>query len=220
VAAEGGSYRRSMAAALVIAEPAAAARRTLERHLAGEGFVVVSGDDPQARPDLALVGDPAALERWAPQVPTIVLGTGDADAFDRVRAFRKGVDDWVDPPFHYEELVERIRAVLRRTAPEEPSALEVGSLRIDLRTRRVTLSGRRVLLSQKEYELLVQLARDPERVFTKDELLETVWGYPPDVRTRTLDSHASRLRRKLAAIDPAQCLVVNVWGIGYQLWEP
>jgi DNA-binding response OmpR family regulator len=81
----------------------------------------------------------------------------------------------------------------------------------------VTVDGRPVTLAQKEYELLVRLATDPERVFTKSELLKDVWGYRAAARTRTLDSHASRLRRKLRDAGAAGTLVENVWGVGYRL---
>ena len=81
----------------------------------------------------------------------------------------------------------------------------------------MTVDGRPVELSQKEYALLVRLASEPGRVFTKDELLRDVWGYRARSRTRTLDSHACRLRRKLRAADPAAELVENVWGVGYRL---
>jgi DNA-binding response OmpR family regulator len=114
------------------------------------------------------------------------------------------------------ESVERIRAVLDRTLVDaEP--LVAGPIRIDPRTRRVTVAGRRVLLAQKEYELLCALARDPDRVFTKQELLRSVWGYRS--ASRTLDSHASRLRKKLCGAAPDLRLVVNVWGVGYRLLE-
>jgi DNA-binding response OmpR family regulator len=79
------------------------------------------------------------------------------------------------------------------------------------------LDGVRVDLSVKEYDLLVQLASDPHRVFTKDELLRDVWGFRTRSRTRTLDAHASRLRRKLRAADASAELVNNVWGVGYRL---
>ena len=209
--------------AVAIAEPEPAARGSLARRLSGEGFDVVTGAEPsglvaRARPDLVLLGDASALERWSPSVPTIVLGAPEAEPGDRVRAFRSGADDWLDRPFDYEELLERIRAVLRRTAPPGPDdVVDAGPIRIDPRTRRVTLDGRRVLLAQKEYELLRRLAREPERVFTKEELLRDVWGYRSSARTRTLDSHASRLRRKLRAVDPDTTLVTNVWGVGYVL---
>jgi DNA-binding response OmpR family regulator len=215
-----------MSHALVLAEPEPVARDLLERQLAASGFEVVAADDPRglvsaSPPDLVLLGDAEALERWQPGVPVIVLGPADADVVDRVRAFKRGCDDWVGRPFHYDELVERIRAVLRRTAaPEEPERVVAGPIALDLRTRRVELNGRRVELAQKEFELLRELAREPERVFTKEELLRTVWGYRSAARTRTLDSHASRLRRKFRAVDAEPSLVVNVWGVGYRLLEP
>jgi len=210
-----------MSAALLIADPEAAARGHLEEQLAGAGFQVHAGAEPlplveALRPDLVLLGDESALERWTPTVPTIVLGGPEADAFDRVRALRQGCDDYVGRPFVYEELVERINAVLRRVV-SAPELVEAGPVRIDRRTRRVTLDGERVLVAQKEYELLLALASDPERVFTKEELLRSVWGYRSLGKTRTLDSHASRLRRRFRAVDPDTGLVDNVWGVGYRL---
>jgi DNA-binding response OmpR family regulator len=94
--------------------------------------------------------------------------------------------------------------------------IRVGGLEIDRREMRVTYNGRAVDLSRKEYELLCVLAAEPTRVFTKHELLRDVWGYPAAARTRTLDAHASRLRRRLAAARSTG-LVVNVRGVGYQL---
>jgi DNA-binding response OmpR family regulator len=94
--------------------------------------------------------------------------------------------------------------------------LTVCDLEIDLASRVITLAGETVQLSAKEYELLVALAEDPERVFRKEELLRNVWGFRSLGRTRTLDSHASRLRRKLnRSRDTAY--VLNVWGVGYRL---
>jgi DNA-binding response OmpR family regulator len=199
-----------MSAALLLA----AIEPELERHLPEDGFRLVP---PSGRFDLVLAGDVADVDRWAQRAPVIVLGAAEADAVDRVHAFRKGCDDYVPRPFDYQELVERIRAVLRRARPHGPEVLEAGSVRIDTRTRDVRVLGRRVLLSQKEYELLLQLAREPERVFTKAELLHEVWQYRAPARTRTLDSHASRLRRKLRAVDGATVFVENVWGVGYRL---
>jgi DNA-binding response OmpR family regulator len=119
-------------------------------------------------------------------------------------------------PFVYDELVARMRAVLRRaTGPRHPR-LSVRDLEIDLASRVVTVGGESVQLSAKEYELLVALAEDPERVFKKEELLRNVWGFRSLGRTRTLDSHASRLRRKLNA-SAETAYVLNVWGVGYRL---
>jgi DNA-binding response OmpR family regulator len=149
--------------------------------------------------------------------PVIVLGRPEADSLDRVRAFRRGCDDYVARPFHYDELVERIHAVLRRTGAAVRETIVAGPLEIDARTRVVAVAGRPLPLSQKEYALLVKLATDPQRVFTKQELLRDVWDYRASSRTRTLDSHACRLRRKLRELDAETPFVENVWGVGYRL---
>jgi DNA-binding response OmpR family regulator len=166
-----------------------------------------------------LLGDCSALEEcrsWDLEVPLIVLGRPDADAVDRVRAFERGADDFLARPFLYDELLARMRAVLRRSARGSPDLVRVGEITIDRPTRRVTVAGERVVLPTKEYELLLKLASDPHRVFTKEELLREVWGFRSIGRTRTLDSHASRLRRKLNATGRGP-FVVNVWGVGYRL---
>jgi DNA-binding response OmpR family regulator len=210
-----------MSNAILLAEPEPDTRSFLERHLADDGFDVQAADDPRsaraaAAPDLVLLGDATALERWQPPCPVIVLGAPDADAVDRVRAFQRGCDDYVPRPFDYEELLERVRAVLRRTSPPRRERVDVGPLTIDRGTRRVTVGGRCVPLATKEFELLLALARDPSRVYTKEQLLREVWNYLAIGRTRTLDSHASRLRRKLAEAG-APGFVVNIWAVGYKL---
>jgi DNA-binding response OmpR family regulator len=201
-------------AALLLAEAEPETRGFLERHLPSDGFQLVG---VHGRPDLVLAGDVELVDRWVDRVPVIVLGREEADAVDRVHAFRRGCDDYVAPPFDYQELVERIRAVLRRVKPPNSELVEAPPVRIDTQTREVRVAGRRVLLAQKEFQLLVRLAREPRRVFTKAELLHDVWGYRTPGRTRTLDSHASRLRRKLNDPGTPYALVENVWGVGYRL---
>jgi DNA-binding response OmpR family regulator len=203
------------ATSLLLADAEPETYRFLERHLPGDGFELV---DTHGRPDLVLAGDVACVELWIDRAPVIVLGRREADPVDRIHAFRRGCDDYVAPPFEYEELVERIRAVLRRSRPPVPEVVEAPPVRIDTTTREVRIAGVRLQLAQKEYELLLRLARDPERVFTKAELLHDVWGYRVIGRTRTLDSHASRLRRKLREIGASASLIENVWGVGYRLF--
>ncbi len=211
--------------AVLIAEPEADVRGFLVRHLTDDGFDVLGAGGgiealelaARSRPDLVLLGDASALDAF-PDVPVIVIGHEEADAVDRVRAFARGCDDFVARPFHYDELVARIHAVLRRVTPEEPEQLDAGPLHIDRATHRVEAAGVRVALSGKEYELCVKLATDAYRVFTKEELLRQVWGYRSLGRTRTLDSHASRLRRKLQAVAEGE-FVINVWGVGYKLLD-
>ena len=224
-----------MRSALLLAEPEPETRRYLERHLRDDGFEVLGATRDRealelverARPDLVLVagldlcrrlreGEPG--RRWNRSVPVIVLAPREADPVDRVRAFEKGADDVVERPIMYLELVARIRAVLRRASPETADVLDAGKIVIDRRTRQARVRGVAVPLSGKEFELAAKLAGEPTRVFTKDELLRDVWGFRSVGRTRTLDSHASRLRRKLclAADDH---FVVNVWGVGYRLLD-
>lgn len=133
-----------------------------------------------------------------------------------LRAFDAGADDFLESPPSYLELRARLRAVLRRAAgPTSPSVLQVGPLRIDTAAHVATMHGRGLDLRQMEYDLLVHLAGEPTRVFRAPELLRTVWGYPEPGRTRTLHSHASRLRGKLNAIGGRW--VINVQGVGYRL---
>jgi DNA-binding response OmpR family regulator len=224
-----------MSNALLLTESEEATRTFLERHLTQDGFEVVGAENgdaldllERARPDLVLIGDPDGLDlcrrlregepgrSWDREVPVILLGGQQSDPVDRVRAFDRGCDDYLDRPFHYDELVARMRAVLRRAQPAPGQVLHAGAIEVDTATRRVTVAGARVTLPGKEYELLVKLASDPHRVFTKEELLREVWGFRSLGRTRTLDSHASRLRRRLAR-DGQPPYVQNVWGVGYCL---
>ena len=218
-----------MATAVLVAEPDPSTRGFLERHLKDDGFDVLGAAEcgealelaERARPDLVLLGDSAALDEcrsWSSEVPLIVIGAPEADAVDRARALERGADDFLSRPFLYDELLARIRAVLRRTTPVVPEVVRVGALEIDRLTRRVAVGGKRIDLPAKEYELLLKLASEPMRVFTKEELLREVWGFRSIGKTRTLDSHASRLRRKLAR-GSGEPFVVNVWGVGYRLLE-
>jgi DNA-binding response OmpR family regulator len=154
--------------------------------------------------------------RHDPQVPIIVL-SARSDDVDRVRGFQRGADDYLVKPFHYPELVARIGALLRRTSAAKADVVQVAGINIDLATRQVFVEGEPVVLSTKEFMLLAALARDPRRVHRKQELLEVVWGYRSKGATRTLDSHASRLRRKLRAVAADRSYISNVWGVGYRL---
>jgi DNA-binding response OmpR family regulator len=222
-----------MSAALLLAEPEALARGSLERRLVEDGFHVLGAAfnrealelAERSHPDLVLVSEVDLCARlregepgrsWNRAVPVIVLGREEADARDPVRAFQRGADDYLHRPVAHDELVARIRAVLRRAAPPLAERVETGELVVDRVSRSVTLAGRAVGLAGKEFELLSRLASEPRRVFTKEELLRDVWGYRTFCRTRTLESHASRLRRKLA-LGGDERLIVNVWGVGYKL---
>lgn len=155
--------------------------------------------------------------RLDPDVPVIVLSGRGGDA-DRVRSFARGADDHLSKPFLYAELLARVRAVLRRAdGRRSRGVLRAGELTVDPATRSVRLAGRRIDLSAKEFALLHALAEDPTRVYGKQELLRDVWGYLAAGRTRTLDAHACRLRKKLSP--SPRPWVVNVRGVGYRLTE-
>lgn len=224
-----------MSAALLLSDPEEETREYLVRQLLTDGFEVLNArfggealDLAERRsPDLVLVSELDLCARlragepgrtWNRQVPVIVLGSEQADAVDRVRAFQRGADDYLHRPIVYEELVARIRAVLRRVSPSPGERLEAGDLVVDRVTRAVTLHGESIHLAGKEFLLLEKLASEPRRVFTKDELLRDVWGFRTHCRTRTLDSHVSRLRSKLRRVS-ADRYVVNVWGVGYKLLD-
>jgi|SRR5579862_5266765 DNA-binding response OmpR family regulator len=156
---------------------------------------------------------------WDPDVPIIML-SAKAETTDRVRGLNRGADDYLTKPFAYPELLARIGVVLKRAnRGSDRARLRVGELTIDTISREVTVGGMQVSLSAKEFQLLATLAADPDKVFTKRELLETVWEFRSPGRTRTLDSHASRLRQKLAEHSQTNW-IVNVWGVGYRLLRP
>lgn len=223
-----------MTRALLIADPEPSVSTYLARHLTDDGFAVVRAETGDAvcdlaersRPHLVILGDGAEVcrrlrdgepgRKWDRDVPVIVLGQPHADPVDRVRAFDKGADDYVQRPFVYEELLARVHAVLRRTSPPPGRVLRAGELTIDRDSLSASIGGRRLALSRKEFDLLARLAVEPTHVVTREVLLRDIWGYRSVTRTRTLDSHASRLRRKISELTDTP-YVLNVWGRGYRL---
>jgi DNA-binding response OmpR family regulator len=161
----------------------------------------------------------AVNDPWDPDLPIIML-SAKAEHTDRVRGLNRGADDYVTKPFHYPELLARIGAVLKRVSrARDAHRLAYGDLVVNILSREVTVAGMRVDLSAKEFALLATLAGEPERVFTKRELLQIVWDFRSPGKTRTLDSHASRLRQKLARHSD-DVWIANVWGVGYRLCRP
>jgi DNA-binding response OmpR family regulator len=152
----------------------------------------------------------------------ILMLTARTSEVDRVVGLEIGADDYITKPFSVRELVARVKAILRRVeamsgeAAREDEVLELGELSIDRPKRRVVLDGEEIQLTAKEFDLLVQFARHPGRVYTRAELLDEVWGYGHEGYEHTVNSHINRLRGKLEK-DPADPqLILTVWGVGYR----
>jgi DNA-binding response OmpR family regulator len=235
----GPSSERQEIAQIVVCEDDSATLELLCEHLSADRFGTLPAPSASdalrlcrySQPDLLLLDlalpDASGLDvlreiresddadaRFDPQLPVIILTGRGADA-ERVGGLEFGADDYLVKPFHYPELRARINAVLRRRSGRHDGPIRVADLVVDPVRRRVWVEGRDVALSNKEFSLLRVLVSDPIRVFSKKELLEEVWGFRTTAQTRTLDSHASRLRRKL---DPDSCrYVINCWGVGYRL---
>ncbi|MGE5048788.1 MAG: response regulator [Deltaproteobacteria bacterium] len=152
------------------------------------------------------------------QVPVLML-TARGEEIDRVLAFELGVDDFVTKPFSVRELVLRIKAVLRRHAPEEGDAprVTVGPIKVDADAHRAYVAGKEIDLTALEFKLLLSLMARAGRLQSRQQLLDQVWGLSPETQTRTVDTHVKRLREKLGA---ARDLLETVRGSGYRLVDP
>ena len=146
----------------------------------------------------------------------VIMATAKDSEFDKVIGLDSGADDYLAKPFGMLEMVSRIKAVLRRTSPKQPSILVCGDISLDESKHTVTVFDRPVLLTLKEYELLKLFMENPGRVFTRDILLAGVWGQDFIGETRTVDVHIGTLRTKLAE---AGDLIETVRGVGYKMEE-
>lgn len=214
-------------------------REVVRMYLEKEGFFVGEAADGREALDKISSGkwDLVVLDLMMPGVdgwavcrearkttslPIIMLTARDAEV-DRIVGLELGADDYVVKPFSPRELAARVKAVLRRTRDEgknageaAQAALNYPGLSIDPGSRLVLVDGQSVYLTPKEYELLYQLAKSPNRTFTREELLNSVWGYDYFGDARTVDTHINRLRDKLAKISGRTSFVATVWGVGYK----
>jgi DNA-binding response OmpR family regulator len=209
-------------------------RDVVVRYLKRDGFdTLEAGDGDSARRliedgtphlvvlDVMLPGtDGLALCRWIRSrgdLPVIML-TARGEEADRIVGLELGADDYVTKPFSPRELAVRVRTVLRRTANASLTAerLEFDSLAIDARTREVVLGGEMLRVTAKEFDLLFFLASHPRQVFSRDQLMDRVWGYSTILDTGTVTVHMQRLRSKIEVDPKSPRHLETVWGVGYR----
>jgi len=159
--------------------------------------------------------------RRSSDVPIIMLTARDED-IDKILGLELGADDYMTKPFNTRELLARIKAILRRTVQQATAArnfIKVGDLQIDVIKRKVTVKGREVALTSREFNLLSLLASNPGKVYSREELLEEIWGddYSGDVRT--VDVHIRHLREKIEEFPAEPNIILTVWGAGYKFRE-
>jgi DNA-binding response OmpR family regulator len=221
---------------ILVVEDDADAAQVVSAYLTREGYAVEVAHDGAAGLQAALTAPPALVVldwmlpgvagpefltalRRAQRTPVIML-TARSEESDRIVGLELGADDYVVKPFSPRELVARVRAVLRRSQAREVAeadeAVEHRGLRVDPLQRQASFAGREVELTTLEFDLLFALARAPGRVFSRNDLIERVWG--PDFTgvDRVVDVHVSNLRQKLASVG-ADALLVTVRGVGYKV---
>jgi two-component system, OmpR family, response regulator ResD len=214
----------------------------VQLYLQREGFAVAIATDGQAalesvarrRPDLIV------LDLMLPQVDgleiirrvrssgtlPIIMLTARGEETDRVVGLELGADDYVTKPFSPRELVARVKAVLRRAQASDQSsrsgndAISAGPLRIDPASRKVTLAGRELNLTAREFDLLIFMTRHPGQVFTREQLLDQVWGFAFASDASTVTVHIRRLREKIEQDPTAPQFLLTVWGVGYKFEAP
>jgi DNA-binding response OmpR family regulator len=230
-----------MAQKILVIEDEEGIIHLLNLYLKDAGYIVVAARDgadglalhAREQPDLVILDVmlPAIdgfevcrrMRSWS-RTPILML-TARGDEDDRINGLELGADDYLVKPFSPRELVSRVRAILRRVgeqesslpsaAPAEKSLLRFPGLTIDLLARRVEVNDQEVALTPTEFDLLALLAQSPDRVFTREILMNKVWGYDYLGDGHTIDVHISALRRKIE-VDPVRRYIKTVWRIGYR----
>lgn len=222
---------------VLIADDDAKIRELLELYLTKDGFAVEHASDgaeailkaQQLKPDLMVLDimmpvmdgmEVCRQVRKFSRLPVIML-TARVEDEDRILGLELGADDYVAKPFNPRELVARVKAVLRRATGREESEAEAGILKfsgllINRQEYAAVSSGNAVQLTAKEMELLWHMASHPGRVFSREQLLESIWGYEYFGDTRTVDTHIKRIRQKLGVKADTPWDIKTVWGVGYK----
>ena len=225
---------------VLVVDDEEAIAEAVRARLHSEGFeVVVAGDGPEAiglceqvHPDLVVldlmlpgmdgleVCRQIQRDRWVP----VLMLTARTEEADKVAGFAVGADDYLTKPFSLRELVVRVRAILRRMerigalTADEP--IDRAGLAIDQARRTVSVDGADIQLTPLEFEILLTLARTPGVVFTREQLMDKVWGYRDYAGGRVVDSHVARIRRKLGEDGAEPRFIRTVHGVGYAFREP
>ena len=225
-----------MAKTILVVEDDPNISELLQLYLTKEGYTVKTAADGgqgieqfrREKPDLVLLDIMLpVMDGWGvlqkirqeSQTPVIML-TAKGETQDKVTGLQKGADDYITKPFDMKEVLARIEAVLRRTSKDEPDKnsrrrLVFDKLIIDLDAFELIVDGKRVETPPKEMELLFHLASSPNRVYTRNQLLDEVWGFDYFGDSRTVDVHIKRLREKLEGVSDKWSLK-TVWGVGYK----
>ena len=223
---------KTVAKKILIVEDEANIRELLRLYLEREGYAVIEAENgvegikmwKSEKPDMLLLDVMMpVMDGWAvckeiraeSDVPIIML-TAKGETADRVSGLEMGADDYIVKPLEMPEVIARVRAVFRRMAPDDaPEKLSFDNLVIDKQAYDLIIKGKRVDAPPKEIELLYYLASSPNRVFTRAQLLDDVWGFDYFGDTRTVDVHVKRLREKLEGVSD-KWEVKTVWGVGYK----
>lgn len=221
-----------MSKKILIVEDEANIRELLRLYLEREGYIVLEAENgvegvkywKSEKPDMLLLDVMMpVMDGWAvckeiraeSDVPIIML-TAKGETNDRVNGLEMGADDYIVKPLDMREVIARVRAVFRRMAPDDvPEKISFDKLTIDKQAYDLIIDGKRVDAPPKEIELLYFLASSPNRVFTRAQLLDDVWGFDYFGDTRTVDVHVKRLREKLEGVSDKWELK-TVWGVGYK----
>ena len=225
---------------ILVVEDEASIAEVVSLYLKRAGFnVQIASDGKQAMsmlerqiPDFVIMDlmlpevDGLSLTRWLrdrSNVPVIML-TARREEIDRIAGLEMGADDYVVKPFSPQELVSRVRAVMRRLGREQDALenerpLSLGTLSIDPKSRVVTLNNSPIELTAKEFDMLYLLARHPKQVFTREQLLERIWGGALYIDPGTVTVHVRRLREKIEEDASKPMRLLTVWGVGYK-FEP
>ena len=224
-----------MAVSVLIVEDDRNIAELLQLYLEKEGYAVITAEDGgkglekfrTIKPDLVLLDVMMpVMDGWAvckairaeSQVPIIML-TAKGETDDKVSGLKSGADDYITKPFEMKEVLARIEAVLRRTtgvsAEKKSRRLTFDKMSIDMDSFQLTVDGKKVDTPPKEMELLYFFASSPNRVYTRNQLLDEVWGFDYFGDSRTVDVHVKRLREKLEGVSESWSLK-TVWGVGYK----